>query len=104
MDYPLSITGIARVVVHVKELSRCVQCDAAKRKLDELGVPYDTVPIDLPEHADLLQAIKDRGHLGAPVVILYNADGTERDIWTGYRPDLIAEHFPKVDEAEDVAE
>lgn len=101
---PLTLSGVARVVVHIKELSGCVQCDATKRKLDELNVPYDTIGIDLPEHADLLQAIKDRNHLGAPVVILYNANGTERDIWTGYRPDLIAEHFPQPARAEEVDE
>jgi glutaredoxin len=94
---PLTRTGIARIIVYSK-LGRCVQCDATKRRLNELGARYDDgEPLDAPEHAELLTAFKTRGFVGAPVVVLLNADGSERDAWSGFRPDLVDEHLKAVE-------
>mgnify|MGYP000835500042 CR=1 FL=1 len=54
----------------------CPQCDATKRQLTKLGVPFETV--DLTQNPST-------GFQQAPVVI------TPDNSWTGYRPDLIRE-------------
>ncbi|KAA8819636.1 NrdH-redoxin [Bifidobacterium rousetti] len=62
---------------------RCPQCDATKRQLTKLGVPFDTV--DLSENPSTLEQLQAAGFRQAPVVI------TPDNSWTGYRPDLIRE-------------
>lgn len=62
---------------------RCPQCDATKRQLDKLGVPFETV--DLSENPSTLEQLQAAGFRQAPVVI------TPDSSWTGYRPDLIRE-------------
>lgn len=59
----------------------CVQCGATKRRLDSLGISYETV--DMSVDVGALEAVKALGHLQAPVVVV----GDEN--WSGYRPDLI---------------
>ena len=51
----------------------CPQCDATKRQLTKLGVPFETV--DLTQNPSTLEQL----------VI------TPDNSWTGYRPDLIRE-------------
>lgn len=70
------------VTVYSKAL--CVQCDATKRKLRELGIPFDEIRVD--EDLDALDRIKNMGYLQAPVVTL--SDGQS---WSGYRPGKIAQ-------------
>lgn len=70
------------VTVYSKAL--CVQCDATKRKLRELDIPFDEVRVD--EDLDALDQIKAMGYLQAPVVTL--SDGQS---WSGYRPGKIAQ-------------
>ncbi len=94
----LTLSGLAKVTVYVNTLTRCRQCDATKRRLTERGVTFDVVAIDSPELAETLAWFKERGFTSAPIVVLYNHDDTERDIWAGFRPDLVDEHFPKVTE------
>lgn len=60
---------------------RCPQCDATKRQLTKLGVPFETV--DLSENPSTLEQLQQAGFKQAPVVI------TPDNSWTGYRPDLI---------------
>lgn len=69
------------VTVYSKAL--CVQCDATKRKLRELDIPFDEVRVD--EDLDALDQIKAMGYLQAPVVTL--SDGQS---WSGYRPGKLA--------------
>lgn len=69
----------------------CVQCTQTKRWLDRAGIEYRTIDISLPENAEVLEAIKELGYSGAPVVIV--SEFTELDThWYGFRPDLLAEH------------
>lgn len=59
----------------------CVQCDATQRALRKAGIEFHTRDIsEDPEARDYLLSL---GYLQAPVVI------TERDTWSGYRPDRI---------------
>jgi glutaredoxin-like protein NrdH len=64
-------------IVYTKD--NCVQCDATKRMMDKLGVPYDTVDItDNPEELDKLIAL---GYRAAPVVITESGES-----WAGFNP------------------
>jgi glutaredoxin-like protein NrdH len=67
------------VTVYTK--NNCVQCDATKRHLDKLSIPYETINInDNPEALDNLISL---GYRSAPVVVADN------DSWAGYMPDKI---------------
>lgn len=65
------------VTVHTK--TPCVQCDATKRKLRQLGIPY--VEVALTEES--AARFKRFGHLSAPVVT------AGEHSFSGYRPDLL---------------
>lgn len=60
----------------------CPQCDATKRQLTKLGVPFETV--DLTQNPSTLEQLQAAGFQQAPVVT------TPDNSWTGYRPDLFA--------------
>jgi len=61
----------------------CVQCKATQRKLEKLGVTYETVDISVDHEArDYVMAL---GYLNAPVVV------SGEDHWSGYRPDRLEE-------------
>ncbi|MEV4127138.1 glutaredoxin-like protein NrdH [Nocardia sp. NPDC049707] len=72
---------------------RCVQCDATKKKLDQLGIQHET--IDVSEDADALSYIKSLGYLQAPVVVAGD------DHWTGYRPHRLEELKQSLSEYQD---
>ena len=59
----------------------CVQCDATKRALNKVGIPYDIV--DITEDADALATVKSMGYVQAPVVV------TSEDHWSGFRPEKL---------------
>ena len=59
----------------------CVQCDATKRQLDNLGIDYDTV--DITQDQAALEKILAMGFASAPVVI------TDNDAWAGFNLDKI---------------
>ena len=71
------------VAVTVFTKPHCPQCDATKRQLTKLGVPFETV--DLTQNPSTLEQLQAAGFQQAPVVI------TPDNSWTGYRPDLIRE-------------
>jgi glutaredoxin-like protein NrdH len=73
----------------VYTLPSCPQCTATKRKLTELGIPFEVVDLSEPEQADTLVEFKAMGLLSAPIVETVPADGTPQ-VWSGYRPDLLA--------------
>lgn len=74
------------VTVYTKD--RCVQCDATKRKLDELGVEYVALP--LAEHPEGLELAMNNGVSSAPVV-----DTGDR-VFGGYRPTLLEALVPVI--------
>ncbi len=67
--------------VTVYSKPKCVQCDATKKKLDQLGIPHET--IDVSEDPDALDYIKSLGYLQAPVIVAGD------DHWSGYSPDRL---------------
>ena len=79
----LFIRTTSRGVATVFTKPHCPQCDATKRQLTKLGVPFETV--DLAQNPSTLEQLQAAGFQQAPVVI------TPDNSWTGYRPDLIRE-------------
>ena len=62
----------------------CVQCTATYRALEKAGIEFDAVDISQDTEArDFVMAL---GYLQAPVVV------AGEDHWSGFRPDLLAEH------------
>lgn len=60
----------------------CVQCDATKRLMDNLGINYNSVDITKDEVA--YDKIVSMGFQSVPVVI------SENSSWSGFQPDKIA--------------
>lgn len=67
------------VIVYSKPA--CVQCDATKRRLTKLDIPYTVV--DVTEDPAALAKITGWGYQQVPVV---EHGGIH---WAGYRPDLL---------------
>jgi glutaredoxin-like protein NrdH len=59
----------------------CVQCDATKRTLDKLGVPYEA--IDVTTNQDAFDMLVEKGFKAMPVV---NAGD---EWWSGFNPEKI---------------
>lgn len=66
----------------------CPQCMTTKRWLDKRGVPYTTV--DLSQSPSDMDAVKALGYAAAPVVVVIGGDYDVH--WSGFRPDMLAEH------------
>lgn len=69
------------VTIFVKP--NCQPCKLTKRKLDEMGVEYETR--DITEDGEALVTVKGLGYLSAPVVLTEIGEH-----WNGFRPDLIS--------------
>ena len=77
------------MTVRVYTIPNCVQCIQTKRWLDKKGVHYTTVDLADPANIGDYEAIKALGYTSAPIVTI----GTDYEIhWSGFRPDLLAEH------------
>ncbi|MBG6218148.1 glutaredoxin-like protein NrdH [Arthrobacter sp. CAN_A6] len=61
----------------------CVQCNATYRALDRKGITYQSV--DISQDPAALERVRAMGYLQAPVVV------TDKDHWSGFRPDKINE-------------
>ncbi len=79
------------VTVYTKP--NCVQCDATKRKLRDIGAPFEEV--DIMADPNTLAAAKALGHLSAPVVLVSNGVPGDEIDWSGYKPELIDLHIAK---------
>jgi len=76
--------------VTVYTLPSCMGCNLTKRKLTELGIPFEEQALDAPQNAAKADELRAAGHRQAPIVVL--SDGpftTEHNVWHGYRPDLL---------------
>ena len=67
------------VTVYTKD--NCVQCEATKRHLDKLDIPYST--INITNDISALDKLISLGNRSAPVVVAGN------ESWAGYVPDKI---------------
>ena len=62
----------------------CQQCRATAKKLEQLGVPYETV--DIRGHAGWADWAAENGYRQAPIVVT-----PQGKVWTGYKPDNLSE-------------
>jgi glutaredoxin-like protein NrdH len=60
-------------------------CRATKRQLDKAGAPYTL--IDVTEHPEAVDRIRELGYTGTPVVEVQLDDGV--DHWQGHREDQV---------------
>lgn len=60
----------------------CIQCTMTKKALDRRGAAYEQ--IDLDQHPELIDGLKERGFMALPIV------QHGEDWWGGFRPDKIA--------------
>lgn len=60
----------------------CVQCKAVYRSFDKAGVKYEVK--NLPDFPEELEAFKDMGFMGAPVV-----EAAGHPIFAGFEPDAV---------------
>lgn len=77
------------VTVYAKP--HCPQCAATQRQLKRLGVDYRE--IDITQDEEALKKVLAAGFKQAPVVM------TDREAWSGYRPDKIKALVPSTPEA-----
>ncbi|AWY04879.1 NrdH-like glutaredoxin [Microbacterium phage Floof] len=78
----------------------CQQCNATKRKLDQLQkdgklAMYVSIDVTDPANAHVLEMLEARGVRQTPYVIVTQEKGgegtTELDAWGGYIPDKLVE-------------
>ena len=81
--------GTIIVTVYSKTSTFCGQCMATKRALNDLGVDYVEIPLENVGDARI-GAWRDSGHMSAPIVEIDEGGKTITQVWSGYRPDLIA--------------
>lgn len=68
---------------------QCVQCTAAKRGMNRLGVEYTEV--DVSQDPQALAYISGLGYTAVPVTIVDTE--TQPVHWYGYNPNLLKLHF-----------
>ncbi len=61
----------------------CMQCEMTKKYLQENNVPFES--IDVTKNEEALNAIKQAGYTGMPVVTVNGFDNS----WFGFRPDRL---------------
>lgn len=72
-------------MVRVYTKANCPPCRATKKKLDQLGIPFEEWSA-----ADSVDYIRALGYVEAPVVEALYAGGVSTS-WSGYRPDFISQ-------------
>lgn len=76
--------------VTVLSQKSCQPCRATERWLTKRGVDHEVIDLaDSPEDA---AAARDLGHQQTPVVLINYGPGNDVH-FSGYRPDLLAEHI-----------
>ena len=77
------------MTVRVYTTPNCSQCAMTKMWLDKKGVHYTTVDLADPANINDYEAMLELGYSAAPIVVI----GTDYEAhWSGFRPDLLAEH------------
>ena len=77
------------MTVRVYITPSCWQCAMTKKWLNRKGVHYTTVDLADPANINDYEAIRALGYKAAPVVAIGNNYEAH---WSGFRPDLLAEH------------
>ncbi len=68
-----------RITIYTR--NDCVQCHATKRAIENRGLTFDLINLDL--HPEALEDLRAQGYRQLPVVV------TDQESWSGFRPDLI---------------
>lgn len=68
-----------RITIYTR--NDCVQCHATKRAIENRGLTFDLINLDL--HPEALDDLRAQGYRQLPVVV------TDQESWSGFRPDLI---------------
>jgi glutaredoxin-like protein NrdH len=71
-----------RVILYSLPGSVCQGCRLTKKKMDELGIVYEEIPLD--RNRATLEHVHALGHKTAPVVEVEMGEATWS--WSGYRP------------------
>ena len=74
-------------LVTILEKPSCMQCTMTKRRMDDLGIEYDT--IDMTEREAALEWALDQGFQQAPIVVVGDMGGEDFQAWPGFDPDRI---------------
>jgi glutaredoxin len=86
------VAGKKRGHIMLYALSTCVWCKRTKRLLNELGVDYDYVDVDLvspDEKENVMQTVRKWNSQGSyPTIVVDNEHSIK-----GYDPDRIKEEF-----------
>jgi glutaredoxin-like protein NrdH len=75
-----------KVVLYSKQ--GCMGCLASEIDLEDKLIPYEEVMID--EDKEAKELVQKKGFLQAPVVMVYDDEGSVVDSWSGFRPDRIS--------------
>lgn len=78
-------------IIHVFSKPACVQCDMTYRVLDTAGAYYESH--DVTEDARSMEIVKELGYLQAPVVAVYDVNGSLEDHWSGFQPERIKQYL-----------
>lgn len=70
-------------MIKVYSKQNCAQCTFTKRKLDDLGLPYEEVDVTIDEQA--LEELREHAYSSLPVVTVGGFDNS----WSGFRPDRL---------------
>lgn len=81
--------GTPIVTVYSKTTTFCGQCMATKRALTDMAIDYIEIPLENVSEAQV-DAWRAEGHMTAPIVEIDEGGHTVTQVWSGYRPDLIA--------------
>lgn len=68
-------------MIKIYTKTTCIQCKMTKRLMDQLDIEFKEINIDNDDEA--LDYLKAKGIKSAPYI------ETEKDCWTGFRPDKI---------------
>lgn len=81
-------------MIDVYSKPNCPQCSATYRKLEALGLPFNS--IDVTEDAEAAKFVRSLNYSAAPVVVV--REGEEiKEHWSGFRPDLLKKYEVKDD-------
>lgn len=78
------MVGKLKVTVFIKTDTVCVQCNAVKRKLASLSVPFESLSVDTDPAANA--RVRELGYSSAPVTLIEHEDGSIEH-WYGYDPE-----------------
>ena len=87
--------SILKITVYSLPENQCPQCKFTKRKLDDLGLPYEVVEVS--DDPAAVKLIREMGFSSAPVVVVDFGDDASWS-WQGFSPSRIEQMVARLDE------